>query len=136
MTPAQPTAGWESTQLFPGQFTGEFTGGCPDAATDPANVLCDHRTAIVDVPAGFWATHAGGVRITLDTLNTENEFHGLEVYQDGVLVASASFEEPTVFLAAAEGTYDVRVSGTINIPTFNDAYAGTVALEAAQVVAP
>jgi hypothetical protein len=92
-------------------YAAAFNAGvCPAASVDPANVICDHFTLTVDVPATYWNTNTGGAEISI-TCPSPNDDFDLYVYQNGSLVGSSAGPTCTerVFIENAYGTYEVRV---------------------------
>src|SRR5262249_4717703 len=84
----------------------------------------------VDVPAGYWKTHNGGVRVEItDDLGEEGLL--LFVYDPaGTIVGEAgSGPKPTAFIPNASGAYEIRIAPELAAA---DTYAGTATLVTAK----
>jgi uncharacterized repeat protein (TIGR01451 family) len=110
---ASPTTSWygpAKTAVTAGPSAGECTA--PPAGQVPGG-FCDDFALTVNIPASYWATHAGGVQIDLTGVPPAEDFD-LYVYdKDGNEVASSglpgSVESALVTCATSEASpYKVR----------------------------
>jgi hypothetical protein len=122
-----------SGSVGPGATTTSWTGPTQTAVTNgpsdcaSANAFCDDYTLTVNVPAGFYSDHSGGVTIELSTTIPANDFD-LYVYanpQHTVEVDHAATEgtlDESLFIPSAAGPYYVRV---VYFAVANSGYDGT-----------
>ena len=119
--PSSPPATWS------GPVMTAVTNGPTDADCQAANAYCDDYTLTVNVPAGFYTTHSGGVTIELSTAVPAQDFD-LYVYsnpQHTTEVDHAASEgtlSESLFIPNAAGPYYVRV---VYFAVVNAGYDGT-----------
>ncbi|HBY93664.1 MAG TPA: hypothetical protein DEP84_06785, partial [Chloroflexi bacterium] len=112
--PTNPSTSWTG-QLYPigaDVVTTVTPSGCPPAAQDPLNLVCDHFMLTVNVDPSYWDSHFGGVDIVIRWTSAGNDFD-LYVYDaSGNIVGKSTSGDTTferVFVLEASGTYEVRV---------------------------
>ncbi|MGI8875127.1 MAG: hypothetical protein ACR2KP_12530, partial [Egibacteraceae bacterium] len=95
----------------PGPATGEVSG-CPGKTLDPTSTVCDYFTVTVDVDPSYWATHTGGLEVTISWPDPGNDFDLAVADSNGNEIATSATSAPveTVFIPNASGVYEVRVA--------------------------
>ena len=108
--PGDPTEAWTG-HVYAAAVTPD-PAACPNAATDPDDLICDHYALTVDVAPAYWDTHDGGVDVSISWADGADDFD-LYVYDPaGVLLASSAqggTTSETAVLSAPSGAYEVRV---------------------------